>query len=129
MNGQAKKGKSSIIFVLALLALLVFLFDFPLPKLIEENLGSIGISFEEGLEIIKSKSNRVCSNVRWTEIQAAGIKVTETSLKGFIQICERLVLDLGNLQVYADVEARVMWIYSNPSEKATDTQVHYIKFP
>ena len=127
---RANEGKASIVIVLAVVSVLVLsssLHIFSLGQ-VEEELVSIKMKFEEGLEIIKSRSYKICSNVRWNEMQAAGIKITETSLKGFFQICERLALNLGNLQIYADFEARVMWVYSDPSNRGADTEVYYVQF-
>ena len=83
---------------------------------------------EEGIEIVNSKSYRLSSNVKWNRIKAAGIKIKETSLKGFLQICERLALDLGSLQLYVDFEARVMWVYSDPSTTEADREAYYVQF-
>lgn len=128
MINLANKGKSPIIFVLALAIVLSSIFGISLPKQVEEELVGVRMKYEEGLEIIKSKSNMICSNVKWSEMQAAGIKITQTSLNGFLQICERLVVSLGNLRIYADFEARVMWVYSDPSNEEADTEVYYVQF-
>ena len=128
MISRANKGKSSIIIILALAVVLSSIFGISLPKQVEEKSVGVRMKFEEGSEIIKSKSNTICSNIKWSEMQAAGIKITETNLKGFLQICERLTLDLGNLQIYADLEARVMWVYSEPSNEGADTEVYYVQF-
>ena len=127
---RATEGKSSIVVVLAVALVLVLSFSLGIssPKQVEEELVGVKMKFEEGLEIIKSRSYKICSNVRWNEMQAAGIKITETSLKGFFQICERLALNLGNLQIYADFEARVMWVYSDSSDRGADTEVYYVQF-
>jgi hypothetical protein len=128
---RASEGKSSIAIVMLAVALVLALssaLGISLPKQVEEDLVGVKTTFEEGLEIIRSKSYKICSNVKLNEIQAAGIKITETSLKGFFQICERLVLNLGNLQIYADFEARVMWVYSDTSNGGADTEAYYVQF-
>jgi len=128
---RASEGKSSIAIVMLAVALVLALssvLGISLPKQVEEELVGVKMKFEEGLEIIKSRSYRICSNVKWNEMQATGIEITETSLKGFFQICERLALNLGNLQIYVDFEARVMWIYSDSSNGGADTEVTYVQF-
>lgn len=124
----ANEGKMSMIMVLGIgLAMGLLLIRIPLPPKVEEELTGVKARFEDGLEIITSKTYTVFTNVKWSEIKAAGIKITETSFKGFLQICERLALNLGNLKIYADIEARVMCVYSNSSENA-DTEVYYVQF-
>ena len=128
---RASEGKSSIAIVMLAVALLLALssaLGISSPKQVEEELVGVKMKFEEGLEIIRSKSYRICNNVKWNEMQAVGIKITETSLKGFFQICKRLALNLGNLQIYADVEARVMWVYSDTSNGGVDTEAYYVQF-
>lgn len=127
---RANEGKSSIVIVLAVALVLVLSSSLHISSLnqIEEELVGVKMKLEEGLEIIKSKSYKICGNVKWNEMQAAGIKITETGLKGFVQICERLVLNLGNLQIYVDLEARVMWVYSDSSNEGANTEVYYVQF-
>lgn len=127
---RANEGKSSAVIVLAVALVLVLSSSLGISSLnqAEEELIGVEVKLEEGLEIIKSKSHKICSNVKWSEIKAAGIKVAETSLKGFLQICERLTLNLGNLQIYVDLEARVMWVFSDSSNEEADTEVYYVQF-
>jgi len=123
------EGKASIVMILGIgLVMGLLLTKIPLPPEVREELTDIEATFEDGLEIITSKTYTVFTNVKWSEIKAAGIKVTETGLKGFLQICERLALNLGNLKIYADIEARVMWVYSNSSSETADTEVYYVQF-
>ena len=127
---HANEGKSSTVVVLAV-ALVLVLSSYggiSLNQVTDELVGAT-VKLEEGLEIIKSRSYEISGNVKWNEIKAAGIKVTETSLKGFLQICERLALDFGNLRIYVDLEARVTWVYSDPSNEEADTEVYYVQFP
>ena len=126
---RENEGKSSIVIVLAIALVLVLSSSFgsPLNHVKEELLG-FEMKLEEGLEIIKYKSYKVCNNVRWDEMKAAGIRLTEESWKGFLQICERLVFEFGNLQLYVDLEARVMWVYSAPSNERADTEIYYVQF-
>ena len=128
MINRANRGKSPIVIVLAIAIVVFSTFGISLPKQIEEELAGVTVKLGEGIEIIRSRSYEICSSVKWNEIKAAGIKVTETSLKGFLQICERLALDLGDLQIYVDVEARVMWVYSDSSKEEADTEAYYLQF-
>ncbi len=123
----ANGGKTSVIAVLGIgLVMGLLLSQMPLPTKVKEQLSDIRVKFEDGLEIIKTKTYTISTDITWTEITAAGLKITETTLNGFLQICERLALNLGNLKIYADIEARLMWVYS-PSEN-TDAQVYYVQF-
>ena len=86
------------------------------------------VTFDEGIEILKSKGYQITNNLKWNEIFTAGIKTTESSWNGFLQVCERIVLDLGNLQVCVDLEARVMFVYAESTESESEKQVYYIQF-
>lgn len=79
---------------------------------------------EDGIQVITQKGYQVCENVRIEQIKAAGIKFTQESWDGFLQICDRLVLSLGQLTVYADIEARVIFVYGD----STDSQAYYVTF-
>lgn len=127
---KANDGKTAIVAVLAIalvLSLSSSLGIFSFNK-IEDKLSGVQMKFEEGLELVKSESYSINSNVKWTEIQAAGIKITETSLKGFLQICQRIAFNLRDLKVYADFEVRVMWVYADPSNGGADSEVYYVRF-
>jgi len=52
------------------------------------------------------------------------VKATEMGLDGFLQICERLALDFGNLDVYLDFECRLLWVYS----ETDNSEVYYVQF-
>lgn len=125
---KANDGKTAIVAVLAIALVLSSSVGIFSINNIKDNLSDVQMKLEEGLEIIKSKSYSISSSVKWTEIKAAGIKTTETSLKGFLQICERIALNLGNFKVYADFEARVMWVYADTSNVGADSEVYYLRF-
>jgi hypothetical protein len=91
-------------------------------------LSNTSITFENGIQIIKATGYPINENLKWHEIKAMGVKITETSFNGFLQICERLVLDYGNIQVYADIEARVIWIYADPFASESEREVYYVRF-
>jgi hypothetical protein len=127
---RADEGRAAVAFVLAMaigLSLSSSLGIYSLSDL-QNKLADIPKTFEEGLQIIETKTYNICHNVKWREIKAMGVKITETAFKGFLQLCERLVLNLGSLRIYADVEARVMWVYSNPSNSGADSDVCYVQF-
>jgi hypothetical protein len=123
---KANQGQTAIATILAIALVLSTVGIFSMK--IGDDLNGVKMKLEEGLEIVKSRSYSITSNVKWIEIQATGIKVTETSLKGFLQICERIALSLGNLRVYADLEARVMWVYADASSAGADSEVYYTRF-
>jgi hypothetical protein len=127
---KERKAKTSIGISLAIAILTVSLSSGSIVAtgIFEDEVTYVKMEIDEGLEIIKSKSYSILDNVKWNDVKATGLKVTKTSLKGFCQICERIGVNLGNLQVYADFEARVMWVYSNPTAKAADREVYYVQF-
>ena len=126
---KANEGRSSTVFVLVVVLVMALSSSLGISSLnqVEEFIG-VKVGFEEGLEIIKSQSHEISTHVKWNEIRAAGIKVTETSLKGFLQICERLALNFGRLRIYVDLEARVTWVFSDPPNEEADTEVYYVQF-
>jgi len=127
---RERKAKASIGISLAIAILAVSFSSVSIVAtgIFEEEVADVKMQIDEGIEIIKSKSYNILGNAKWNEIKATGLKVTKTSLKGFFQICERIGINLGNIQVYADFEARVMWVYSNPTAKAADREVYYVQF-
>lgn len=82
---------------------------------------------DEKIQIITKKGYQVCSNLKFEDIKAAGVRITQVSWEGFLQNCERLVLQFGNLRVYFDIEARVMFIYSDPTTIGSQ-EVQYVQF-
>jgi hypothetical protein len=122
--GKANQGKGSAIMVFVFLILSIATLGFINNGEISNKLTGIVMTMEEGMEIVSSKSYEICSNVKWSEIKATGVKVTEMGLDGFLQVCERLALDLGNLRIYADVECRLLWIYS----ETNNSEVYYVQF-
>jgi hypothetical protein len=79
----------------------------------------------DGVQIVSQKGYQICENIRFEQIKAAGVKFTQQSWDGFLQICDRLVLSIGHLTVYADLEARVMFVYSDPTQQQ---QAYYVTF-
>lgn len=86
------------------------------------------IDLDEGIEIIRNESYEISTNLKWNKIKAAGIEVTEKSWKGFLQICERLVMDFGNARIYLDLEARVMFVYADPTASQSEKEAYYVQF-
>jgi hypothetical protein len=127
---KSKDGNAAIVAVLAIAAVFFLASLLGIHSLndAQNELDDVQMNFEQGLQVVETKTYNICYNVQWSEIKAAGVKITETSLKGFLQLCERLALNLGNLKVYADVEARVMWVYADPSHGGNDLDVYYIQF-
>jgi hypothetical protein len=127
---KARDGRTVIVALLAIALVLSISSSLGILSMndIKDKLNDVQMKFEEGFEFIKSKSYSIYNNVKWTEIQAAGIRITETSLKGFLQLCERITLNFGSIKVYADVEARVMWVYTDPSVARADSEVYYVTF-
>jgi hypothetical protein len=91
-------------------------------------LSSLRTTLDESVEIVESEGYWISYNVKWNEIKATGIKLTEKSWKGFLQVCERLAVNFGYLQIYLDLEARVMFVYANPSDPQSDREAYYVQF-
>ena len=112
---------------MAVLAMAIVLsFSILIPQL--QDMFGVKISWEEAIEFIKRTDHPINENMRWQEIKAAGIKVTETSWKGFLQICERLVIDFGNFRIYIDGEARIIWVWADPSAPESEKEAYYVQF-
>jgi len=75
--------------------------------------------------IIRERGYEICENVKFEQIKVAGLRIAEKGWEVFLQICDRFVVSLGNLKVYLDLEARVMFVYSSPAD-ASD--VYYVQF-
>lgn len=82
---------------------------------------------EQKIEVLTKKGYQLSSNVRLEDIKATGLRLTQESWDGFVQICERLVLQLGNLRVYFDIEARVMFVYSEQTAVVSQ-EAYYVQF-
>lgn len=92
---------------------------------VEEIIGA-KIELTERLEAITKESCVFNENVRWEEIKATGFILTEKSWEAFAQICERLVFEFWDFKVYVDLEARVMWTYTDSSNP--DSEIYYVQF-
>ena len=86
------------------------------------------VSFDDGVEMLRQRGYEINEYATWIEYQAAGFKLTETKLNGFLQICERLRADLGAVTVCLDLEARIAIIY-DPDVPAEKREIYYLKFP
>jgi hypothetical protein len=83
------------------------------------------MKINDGIQVISKKGYQITENVKFEQIKAAGIKFTQESWNAFLQICDRLVLSWGHLTVYADIEARVMFVYSASSQPQ---EAYYVTF-
>lgn len=127
---DAKQAKASVLLALALSIVISssLMFGFIKPEDVKDEMVDIGMKLEDGLEIVMTRSYQVCSDVKWSDIKATGMKLTETGINGFLQICERLALDFGNVKVYADFEWRLLWVYSESPDTMGATEVYYVQF-
>jgi hypothetical protein len=87
-------------------------------------LSTVKTKVTDGIQIILEKGYDLCEYVKFDQIKAAGIKLSEKSWDAFLQICDRLVLNFGQVKVYADIEARVMFVYGDSSQQ----EVYYATF-
>jgi hypothetical protein len=118
MNGKGKSILGYIMFAIALILTIQFVLGVDLWSAAQ-------MKITEGIEIVAKKGYQITENVRFEEIKAAGVKFTLESWDGFLQICDRLVLSWGHLTVYADIEARVMFVYSTSSQQQ---EAYYVTF-
>lgn len=121
MRMMRRKGKSFLgyaMFAIALVLTIQFALGIDLWSATQ-------MKIADGIQIISKKGYQIAENLRFEQIKAAGIKLTAESWDGFLQICDRLVLSLGHLTVYADIEARVMFVYNtSPQEQ----EAYYVTF-
>lgn len=116
-----RSGNSSFSFVAAVIAV-VFVLQFVIGI---DVIGQTRMKIDEGIQIISKKGYQITENVSFEQIKAAGIKLTQQSWEAFLQICDRLVLSFGHVTVYADIEARVMFVYDASSQPQ---QAYYVTF-
>jgi hypothetical protein len=83
------------------------------------------MKINDGIQIISEKGYQIAENIKFEQIKAAGIKITKQSWDAFLQICDRLILSFGHLTVYADIEARVMFVYNTSSQPQ---EAYYVTF-
>jgi len=116
-----RKGNSSLTFIVAVAMTIIFL------QVVVgiDVLNSVQMKIEEGIEIISKKGFQLVETVRFEQIKAAGVKLFPQSWEAFLQICDRLVANLGFLTVYADIEARVMFVYNTSPQPQ---EVYYVTF-
>jgi hypothetical protein len=86
---------------------------------------AVQMKVSDGIQIISEKGYQITENVKFEQIRATGIELTKESWEAFLQICDRLVLSFGHLTVYADIEARVMFVYNVTPQPA---EVYYVTF-
>ena len=122
----SQKVNSTTLFALAVAVALIASMVSGIPLL--DQLIAFKATLDEGIEIVKNRGYNINDNLKWNEIKAAGIKITEKSWKGFLQICERLAVDFGQVQIYLDLEARVMFVYADPAGNESDKEAYYVQF-
>lgn len=121
MRMMNRKGNSALHYAVIIIAVILAL-QFVVGV---DVFSGVKMKIDDGIQIISKKGYQITENVRFEEIKATGVRFTEESWDAFLQICDRLVLSWGHLTVYADLEARVMFVYS----KSSETQdAYYVTF-
>jgi len=111
-----KSGTSSAILMLMILLAMSIV----IPDLFE-------LGIKDGIELITKQEIPITNNMSWENFKAAGIKITEKGWSGFFQLCKRLKANYGSFTLYADIEARIMWVWVNP-EFGESSEAYYVKF-
>jgi hypothetical protein len=121
MRTRIRRGNSFFGYVVVIVAIIL---------IIQFGLGldlwsAAKMKIDQGIQIISQRGYQISENIKFEQIKAAGIKITREAWDGFLQICDRLVLSLGHLTVYADIEARVMFVYNTSSQPQ---EAYYVTF-
>ena len=88
----------------ALLFSLVLFEAYPVP-----------VPFERGIEIVKSRGYELKGDVSLTHTEEN--KVSERPMKEFLRLCEAMRSEEGVVQVFSDMDAKVLFLVSPDSEE------------
>jgi hypothetical protein len=74
------------------------------------------ISFEKGIEIVRSRGYLINGEMEWELAYTEDWKVSERGLGSFLDACDRLKREHGSLTVYADFYAKVLFVFDSSPE-------------
>ncbi|MGD2200318.1 MAG: hypothetical protein PVJ38_01640 [Candidatus Bathyarchaeota archaeon] len=81
-------------------------------------------TFEKGIEIIRSKGYTLDGDTSLDDFATEGT-LSKESFRGFLSICRSIREQEGSVQIYSDVDAKVLFlVVSDPDA----IWVHYCQF-
>ncbi len=82
------------------------------------------ISFEKGIEIVRSRGYSINGEMEWGIAYSEDWKVSERGLRSFLDACDRIQREHGSLTVYADFYAKVLFVF-DPSPEPSGKILYY----
>ena len=82
------------------------------------------ISFEKGIEIIRSRGYSINGEMEWDLAYSEDWKVAERGLRSFLDACDRIQSEHGALTVYADFYAKVLFVF-DPSLELSGKMLYF----
>lgn len=89
--------------------------------------GDLPVTFEETVEYIDKKVYPINNNLKLEKIEAAGIKVTSSSIHAFIQECKRIEANVGAVSIGVDFELRVLFAF-DPTKPSSQREFYFLQF-
>ena len=119
IRSPRRKGsiKNSALILLAVLMILqIIMRSFSSP-----------IEFEKGIEIVRSKGYDLDGDSTWQESVPEGYSITEKKWNGFLKMCQQIQTSTGNVVVYTDYTAKVMYVLYR-AENPGEPRAYYCQF-
>lgn len=82
------------------------------------------ISFEKGIEIVRSRGYLINGEMEWDLAYSEDWKVAERGLRSFLDACDRIQREHGSLTVYADFYAKVLFVF-DPSPELSGKMLYF----
>ena len=82
------------------------------------------VSFEKGIEIVRSMGYPINGEMDWDLTYSEDWKVTERGLRSFLDACSRIQREHGSLTVYADFYAKVLFVF-DPSQELSGKTLYF----
>jgi len=82
------------------------------------------ISFEKGIEIIRSRGYSINGEMEWDLAYSEDWKVAERGLRSFLDACDRIQNEHRSLTVYADFYAKVLFVF-DPSPELSGKMLYF----
>ena len=82
------------------------------------------ISFEKGIEIVRSRGYSINGEMEWDLAYSEDWKVAERGLRSFLDACDRIQSEHGSLTVYADYYAKVLFVF-DPSPELSGKMLYF----
>jgi hypothetical protein len=85
------------------------------------------VSFEKGIEIVRSKGYTINGEMDWDLTYSEDWKVAERGLRLFLDECSRMQREYGSLTVYVDFYAKVLFVF-DPSQEPSGKTLYFCDF-